>query len=129
MPWKKKSILFKLPYWNHLLVCHNSDVKDIEKNVSKSIHCTLLGIQGKTKDTSQSHLDPKDLKLWGKLHPIEDRAKVYIPPACFTLSKKEKEEFFGLLASVKVLDGYASNIIRCIIDVKIYHLKSHDHIL
>ena len=20
MPWKKKSILFKLPYWNHLLV-------------------------------------------------------------------------------------------------------------
>jgi len=27
---------------------------------------------------------------------------------CFTLSKKEKEEFVSLLASIKVSDGYAS---------------------
>ena len=99
----------------------------IEKNISESILGTLLGIEGKTKDTLQSCLDLKDLNIRDKLHPVEDRGKVYIPPACFTLSKKEKEEFIGLLASVKVPDGYASNIRRRIIDGKIYGLKSHDH--
>jgi len=127
MPWSKKSIFFRLPYWDHLLVRHNLDVMHIEKNISESILGTLLGIEGKTKDTLQSRLDLKDLNIRDKLHPVEDRGKVYIPPACFTLSKKEKEEFIGLLASVKVPDGYASNIRRRIIDGKIYGLKSHDH--
>ena len=73
---------------------------------------TLLGIEGKSKDTVQSHLDLKDLNIRDKLHPVEDRGKVYIRPACFTLSKKEKEEFIGLLTSVKVSDGYTSNVKR-----------------
>ena len=37
MPWNKKSIFFKLPYWDHLLVRHNLDVMHIEKNISQSI--------------------------------------------------------------------------------------------
>ena len=88
---------------------------------------TLLGIEGKTKDTLQSCLDLKDLNIRDKLHPVEGRGKVYIPPACFTLSKKEKEEYIGLLTSVKVPNGYALNIRRPIIDGKIYGLKSHDY--
>ena len=108
MPWSKKSIFFRLPYWDHPLVPHNLDVMHIEKNISESILGTLLGIEGKTKDTLQSHLDLKDLNIRYKLHPVEDRGKVYIRPSCFALSKKEKEEFVSLLASIKVSDGYAS---------------------
>ncbi|KAJ8635174.1 hypothetical protein MRB53_009441 [Persea americana] len=48
--WKKKSIFFKLPYWEHLLIRHNLDVMHIEKNICDSIVGTLLNIEGKTKD-------------------------------------------------------------------------------
>ena len=42
--WKKKSIFFELPYWEHNLVRHNLDVMHIEKNVCDNIIWTLLGI-------------------------------------------------------------------------------------
>jgi len=48
--WKKRSIFFDLLYWKDLLVRHNLDVMDIEKNVCKSLIGTLLNIVGKTKD-------------------------------------------------------------------------------
>ena len=31
--WKKKSIVFQLPYWKTLILRHNLDVIHIEKNV------------------------------------------------------------------------------------------------
>ncbi|XXG72498.1 hypothetical protein AAC387_Pa07g1577 [Persea americana] len=49
--WKKKSIFFTLPYWEHLLIRHNLDVMHIEKNICDSIVGTMLNIEGKTKDT------------------------------------------------------------------------------
>jgi len=70
------------------------------KNVSKNILGTLLGIEKKIKDTLQSHVDRKDLNIGNKLHPLEVRGKVYIPPACFTLSMKENKEFISLLTYV-----------------------------
>ena len=61
----------------------------------------------------------------GFKHAVQDKGKVYMPPTCFTLIKKEKEEFISLLTPVKELDGYMSNIKRCIIESKIYGLKCH----
>jgi len=122
-PWKKESIVFHLLYWKHLLVHHYLDVMHVEKNVSKNILATLLGIKGKTKDTLQSCLDLKELNIRHSFHPIENDCKTYIPPACFTLSKKEKDEFISILASVKVPDGYASNISRLIMVGKNLWLK------
>ncbi|XP_031131818.1 uncharacterized protein LOC116033200 [Ipomoea triloba] len=47
--WKKRSIFWNLPYWEHLSVRHCLDVMHVEKNVCDSIIGTLLNIQGKTK--------------------------------------------------------------------------------
>lgn len=49
-PWKKKSIFFSLPYWQHLLMCHNLDVMHIEKNVFEKILGILLWTSMKMKD-------------------------------------------------------------------------------
>ena len=79
-----------------------------EKNVSKNVLHTLLGIEGKTKDTLQSCLDLKDLNVRPNLHPVGWGKKTYIPLTCFMLSTKEREEFISLLASVKVPDSYTA---------------------
>ncbi|KAL6222914.1 hypothetical protein ACLB2K_006304 [Fragaria x ananassa] len=60
-PWKKKSILFDLPYWKDLLLRHNLDVMHIEKNVTESVIGTLLGMDGKDKDFLNARLDCKNL--------------------------------------------------------------------
>ncbi|XP_021838978.2 uncharacterized protein [Spinacia oleracea] len=128
VPWKKISSFFRLEYWEHHPVRHNLDVMHIEKNVSESIIGTLFGIEGKSKDTTQSRIDLVHLNIRQNLHPQEvSGKKTYLPPASFTLSKKEKEEMLGVLASVRVPDGYAANIKRRFIDGKLYGLKSHDH--
>jgi len=109
------------------VVRHYLDVMHVKKIVSENILATFLDIEGKTKDTLQACLDLKELNIRHSLHPIEDSGETYIPPTCFTLSNNKKDEFISILASTKVLDGYASTIKRCIVDGKIYGLKSHDH--
>ena len=39
--WKKKSIFFDLPYWEHNLLRHNLDVMHIEKNMYDNLVGTL----------------------------------------------------------------------------------------
>ncbi|XP_071728492.1 uncharacterized protein [Rutidosis leptorrhynchoides] len=87
---------------------------------------------GKTKD----HLRRRDLEEMGIRHELHQQplsnGKVYLPYACFLMDKKEKETFCDVPKSVKVPDGYAANISRCIQGKppKITGLKSHDnHIL
>jgi len=67
------------------------------------------------------------LNIRHNLHPTEQGNKTYIPPTCFTLSKKEMQEFISLLTCMKVPAGYMANIKRCIVGGKIYGLESHDH--
>jgi hypothetical protein len=68
-----------------------------------------------------------------KLHPFTAaNGKTYIPAACHTMSRQDKENFLKVLQNVRVSDGYASNILRCVRlkDRTISGLKSHDsHIL
>ncbi|XP_071933260.1 uncharacterized protein [Coffea arabica] len=52
------------------------------------------------------------------LHPQSKGDKVFLPTACFTMSKDEKEIFCNVLKTVKVPDGYTSNISRIIIELQ-----------
>ena len=59
--WKKKSILFKLPYWEFNLLRHNLDVMHIEKNVFDNSINTIMNVPSKTKDNLKSRLDLPDI--------------------------------------------------------------------
>ena len=43
--WKKRSILFTLPYWEDQKLRHNLDVMHIEKNVMDNILGTVLNLR------------------------------------------------------------------------------------
>ena len=104
----------------------------IEKNICDSIVDTLLSIDGKSKDNMNSCLDLQAMGIRDQLHPIERGNRVILPAACYSLTSNEKNEFYKILKEVKVSDGYASNISRCIQvnERKIFGLKSHDcHVL
>ena len=50
-------------------------------------------------------------------------------PASYALTKAEKEIFFKVLSSIKVLSGFSSNIKGIIntVEKKFQNLKSHDY--
>lgn len=130
--WKKRSIFFKLSYWEHLSLRHNLDVMHIEKNVCDNLIGTLLN-DAKSKDNLEARLDLVDLGIRPDLHPqILEDGRYIIPPACFTMSRESKETLCSIIQSIKMPYGYASNISRCVDmkDCKFIGLKSHDcHIL
>jgi len=104
----------------------------VEKNVCDSVIGTLLNIQGKTKDDFNTRQDLADMGIRSQLHPRSDGKKIYLPPACHTLSKKEKISFCQCLHRVKVPQGYSSNIKNLVQlkELKLVGLKSHDcHVL
>ncbi|KAL8156659.1 hypothetical protein AgCh_001665 [Apium graveolens] len=107
--WKKRSIFWDLPYWEHLQVRHCLDFMHIEKNVCESIIGTLLNIPGKTKDGMKARLDLQELGVRAELAPQQSGKRAYLPPACYTLSRKEKISFCECLSSVNVPSGYSSN--------------------
>jgi hypothetical protein len=128
--WKKKSIFFRLPYWKDNLLRHNLDVMHIEKNVMDNILRTLLDMKDKSKDNLQARQDLQEMGLRPKLHPyIGDDGRTYLPPAPHTMSTEDKIAFLQVLQDVKVPDGYASNISRCVKmdDHTLSGLKSHDN--
>lgn len=92
----------------------------------------MLDIEGKSKDTLAARFDFKDMKIRPKQHLVKVREKYEKPRAPFFMDAKGKENFCEVLSSVKVPDGYASNIAHRV-DVKngkVFGLKSHDsHII
>ncbi|KAK7306021.1 hypothetical protein VNO77_43935 [Canavalia gladiata] len=126
--WKKKSILFDLPYWKDNLLRYNLDVMHIEKNVCDNVLYTLLK-DDKSKDHLQARQDIKHMGIKEDLWPNENGKYL---PLLFTMTKEARKIFLSTLKNVKIPDGYSSNISRCIDDqtTKIFGLKSHDcHIL
>jgi len=128
--WKKKSILWDLPYWKYMSVRHCLDVMHIEKNVCDSLISTLLDIPGKTKDGLNARKDMQKEKVRPNLWPEynENRTKAYLPRACYTLSREEKRIFCECLYGIKVPTGYSSNVKRFVSldDKKLVGMKSHD---
>ncbi|XP_056685811.1 uncharacterized protein [Spinacia oleracea] len=131
--YKKCSGFWRLPYWRFLFVRHSLNVMHIEKNVFDSLIGTLLNIDKKTKDGPKARDDLKKWNIRNELHVVEETGKrKYIPPAAYTLYKKEKVELCSTLAGVKVPEGYSSNISSLVSmeNLKLVGLKSHDcHVL
>ncbi|KAL0561547.1 hypothetical protein IC582_001981 [Cucumis melo] len=105
------------------------NVMHIEKNVCANLIGTLLDIPGKTKDGVKSRLDLVELNIRSELAPQVGDKKIFLPPACYTLSRAEKLSFCKTLSELKVPEGYSSNIqsLVSLTDLKLYGLKSHDH--
>ncbi|XP_074322821.1 uncharacterized protein LOC141659793 [Apium graveolens] len=107
-------------------------VKDIDVVLGKLIIGTLLNIPGKTNDGMKARLDLQELGVRAELAPQQSGKRAYLPPACYTLSRKDKISFCECLSSVKVPSGYSSNPKNLVSmkDLKFLGLKSHDcHIL
>ncbi|GKV34354.1 hypothetical protein SLEP1_g42730 [Rubroshorea leprosula] len=68
-PWKRKSIFFQLPYWEHLLLRHNIDVMHTVKNIFDNTCGTITGQQGKSKDNYKAQCDLEDMGIQSDLHP------------------------------------------------------------
>ena len=73
-------------------VRHCIDVMHVEKNVCDSLIGTLLNIKGKTKDGLKCRQDLVDMGIREQLHPIAKGSRTYLPPACHTMSTKEKRK-------------------------------------
>jgi hypothetical protein len=105
----------------------------IEKNRMDNILGTILDIQGKTKDDLAARTDLVEMGLRHKLHPFAaDDGRTYMPTACHTMFKDDKTHFLKVIRNVRVLDGYAFNVSRCVRlkERTISGLKSHDsHVL
>ncbi|XP_013645445.1 uncharacterized protein LOC106350049 [Brassica napus] len=126
--WKKRSIFFKLPYWEELPVGHNLDMMHVERNVAASLIATLLHC-GKSKDGLNARKDLELLGIRKDLHPQPRGKRTYLPPALWSLSSKEKKVFCKRLSEFRGPDGYCSNISRCLKmeECKISGMKSHDY--
>ncbi|XP_026407860.1 uncharacterized protein LOC113303082 isoform X2 [Papaver somniferum] len=102
----------------------------IEKNVCENILGTLLELDKKCKDGLKARQDLKEMRIRPRLHPEFDavKNKYYLPAACYYLDKDRKELFCTVLNSLKIPDGYSSNIGRHVKvkERKLVGMKSHD---
>uniref|UniRef100_A0A0A9FUY2 DUF4218 domain-containing protein n=1 Tax=Arundo donax TaxID=35708 RepID=A0A0A9FUY2_ARUDO len=102
---------------------------NIEKNICESLIGTLLGMDGKCKDSEKARLDMQHLGIRKDQHPVVENGKYTLPPSLYSLGKDEKIMLCKFLEGVRMPDGYASNIKRCV-DVKackVSGLKTHDY--
>ena len=127
--WKKRSIFWDLPYWQHLDVRHCLDLMHIGKNVAESIMGLLLNTAGKTKDGINVRKDMVEMGIRPELAPQEKGERTFLPPASYTLTRAEKISLLECLQSIRVPSGYASNISRRVSmkDLKLIGMKSHDY--
>jgi hypothetical protein len=87
----------------------------IEKNVTDNILVMLLDMKEKTKDNQAARLDLRKMDLTRELYPFtNERGKKYLPAACHTMSNEDKFNFLKVIKDVKVPNGYASNVSRCV---------------
>jgi tnp2 family transposase/uncharacterized protein DUF4218 len=116
--WKKKSIFFDLPYWEYNNLRHNLDVMHIEKNICDNILGTFLNLEGKSKDNYKARGDLEVMNIRHELYLIAlPNGEFKLPDAPYTVLKH-----------IKVPDGYASNISRCVNlkERKLFNMKTHD---
>ncbi|RDX63189.1 hypothetical protein CR513_58409, partial [Mucuna pruriens] len=112
--WKKQSIFWRLSYWNTHLLCHNIDVMHTKRNFFMNAFDTMMNINGRTKDTHKARMDIT----------LVHRVKIFKPKATYVLTTSQRV----WVKELKLPDGYASNLDRCI-DVnqgKLHGMKSHD---
>ena len=62
----------------------------------------FLGVYSKPKDTLEARQDLQRMKQRATY-----KGRHYLGPACYTLSKEEKQNMFDCLNSIMVLSGYS----------------------
>ncbi|XP_074324381.1 uncharacterized protein LOC141661296 [Apium graveolens] len=123
--WTHSSPFFELPYWETLSLRHSIDIMHTEKNVFDNIFYTILDDSKKSKDKTKSRKDCQELgvhrELWIQYNGIK-------PHAPYVLSSEQVQKLYKWIVSLKLPDGYASNISRCVNWKKncIRGMKSHD---
>lgn len=103
----------------------------IVNNLCDNILGTLLDLDNKSKDTWKARLDLQKMVIREKLW-LKPKGGKYEKPPAESLTPNDRKELLRFLRSLKLPDGYASNIARKVnIDTgKVSGLKSHDlHIL
>jgi predicted amino acid-binding ACT domain protein len=127
--WTKQSIFWDLPYWSTNLVRHNLDVMHIEKNVFDNVFNTVMDIKGRTKDNVKARKDLKEVcKSRGLELQEQSNGKMKKPKANYTFTLEQKREVCEWVKGLKMPDGYASNMARCVDmkEGKLHGMKSHD---
>ena len=117
--WIGKSIFWELPYWPTNLIRHNLDVMHVEKNVFDNVFNTVMDITKKTKDNGNARRDMDIICKRDGLTLFHDAKGVLRQPvAKYTLSPSEATDVCKWIKSLKLPDGYASNIARGVKDDK-----------
>jgi len=80
-----------------LLVRHNLDVMHIEKNICENIIGTLLGIDGKCKDSDKARLDMQHLGIRHDQHPALKNGQYTLPPSLYSLGKGREDNVMYIL--------------------------------
>ncbi|KAL3519370.1 hypothetical protein ACH5RR_017519 [Cinchona calisaya] len=101
----------------------------IEKNVFDNVFYTVMDNKDKTKDNLKAR---QDLGVYCRQSELELKAlqngKLAKPKANFTLTMEQRREIYFWLEGLKMSNGYASNIARCVgmNGGKLVGMKSHD---
>jgi hypothetical protein len=83
----------------------------VTKGVFESTISLLLDITGKMKDGLNARKDLQALGIREELHPQERlNGKVYLPPASYTLTNKEKRAICKCLCEIRVPTRFSTNI-------------------
>lgn len=93
---------FELPYWKSLYVRHFLDVMHIEKNVFDNVIGTLLNIQGNSKYGLKVREDMVNMGMRTELGPVKKGRRTYLPPAVYTISRKDKKYCVSFLVKLKL---------------------------
>jgi hypothetical protein len=125
---EEEEYFFELPYRSSLLIRHNLDMMHIEKNICESILGTLLEIEGKCKDSENAHLNMEHIGIRQDQHLVIEDDEYTLPVVLYSLENDDKMILYQFLQSVKMPDGFCSNLKRCVDDktCKVSRLKTHD---
>lgn len=126
--WTKKSIFWDLHYWKNNLIRHNLDVMHIEKNVFDNVFFKIMDVKGKSKDNINARKDVGILRDRKEIAVPSNFLSRTIPKEVYTLTKEQKRVICGWIQELRFLDGYASNLGRCVDmnELKMIGMKSHD---
>ena len=109
--WTKQSIFWELEYWPNNLLRNNLDIMHTEKNYFDNLFNTVMNVTGKTKDNPKSRLDLSEYCNLRELHLQQGpNDNVLNPKASFTFKLDQKRQIYEWVQSLKMSDGYASNL-------------------
>ena len=122
---KRKSLLFRLPYWHKLPVRHILDVMHIEKNIAENIMKHLSG----ERDTLATRQDMEQANV---MHDLglsrEAGSNVYRKPhAPYVFTDAERVKFMKQISGTRTPTGYSATLTKHVGEDKLSQLKSHDY--